>query len=77
VLRTGLLQLSTDQVLEKDMASRPRTSMTIRRALDSDLPAIEALLVRSGLPVDGVHDALGSFLVADEEGTLVGIAGVE
>jgi len=59
------------------MATINQTSAAIRPALPDDLPAIEALLVTSGLPTAGVAAALGSFLVAEHEGTLVGVVGVE
>jgi amino-acid N-acetyltransferase len=51
--------------------------VNIRDARDADLPAIEALLAGSGLPLDGVREALGTFLVAEAGGILVGVAGVE
>ena len=50
---------------------------TIRRAASSDLPGIEQLLTTSELPTAGVGDALAGFLVAEHEGTLVGVIGVE
>lgn len=49
----------------------------IRRASRGDLRGIERLLVASHLPTDGVADALGGFFVAEHEGTLVGVVGVE
>lgn len=49
----------------------------LRRATSSDLPAIERLLTASHLPLDGVKDALHSFVVAESAGKLVGVAGLE
>lgn len=49
----------------------------IRVAGQSDLPAIEALLTASDLPIIGVRDALCSFLVAEAEGKIVGVVGIE
>jgi N-acetylglutamate synthase-like GNAT family acetyltransferase len=43
----------------------------------SDLPAIERLLTASKLPLDGVREALPSFVVAEADGDLVGVAGLE
>jgi N-acetylglutamate synthase-like GNAT family acetyltransferase len=49
----------------------------IRRATPGDLAGIERLLVASGLPTEGVSSALDGFLVAEEEGRIVGVVGVE
>lgn len=49
----------------------------IRPALATDLPAIEDLLTRSSLPVDGVKKLLPSFVVGESEGRIVAVAGVE
>ncbi len=53
------------------------SSALIRGATMADLPAVERLLTESKLPLDGVREALGSFLVAESGGTLVGVAGLE
>ena len=50
---------------------------TVREATLSDLPAIEQLLTRSGLPLDGVRDALPTFIVAQAGDDVVGVAGLE
>src|SRR5687768_9533615 len=60
--------------------SVPRTGTheaQLRPALLSDLPAVERLLVASGLPLDDVRDALPTFLMAEHDGELVGVAGLE
>ena len=49
----------------------------IRAANPDDLSRVEALLVASGLPTAGVAAALGDFLVAEHDGTIVGVVGVE
>ena len=49
----------------------------IEPARTSDRPAIEALLEASGLPIDGFELALGTAVVAREEGRIVGCAAVE
>ncbi|HVD05087.1 MAG TPA: arsenic resistance N-acetyltransferase ArsN2 [Gemmatimonadaceae bacterium] len=53
------------------------SSTTIRSAAGSDLPAIERLLEANKLPLVGVRDAIGDFLVAERGGTLVGVIGLE
>ena len=59
------------------MDTMTRASAAIRPATVDDLPAIEALLVASSLPLAGVAGALGSFLVAEYDGAIVGVVGVE
>jgi amino-acid N-acetyltransferase len=50
---------------------------TLRPARDTDLPAVEHLLMASGLPITGVAEALRSFIVAESDGRLVGVVGLE
>ena len=50
---------------------------TLRLAAPSDEKAVEALLTASGLPLDGVHEALPCFVVAEDAGDIVGVAGIE
>ena len=59
------------------MTTSARTSAGIRPASPSDLGDIEKLLAANGLPTDGVSGALGDFLVAEHDGALVGVVGVE
>jgi amino-acid N-acetyltransferase len=51
--------------------------VTLRSAQAPDLPAVLALLSRSKLPTAGVADALPHFIIAETEGQLVGVAGLE
>jgi len=60
--------------------SIPETTVqhpTIRPATADDLSAVERLLRDSALPLDGVREALPSFVVADTGEQLVGVAGLE
>lgn len=57
--------------------SEPAASASIRQASTRELAQIEKLLVASNLPTAGVADALGGFLVAEHEGIVVGVVGVE
>ena len=52
---------------------------SLRAARGTDLPAIERLLVSSGLPTAGVAEALTSFVVAESEQDrrIVGVVGLE
>lgn len=50
---------------------------SLRAAEARDLPGVERLLVASGLPLDGVREALADFVVAEHDGALVGVAGLE
>ncbi len=49
----------------------------VRAATPTDLAAIEGLLTRSGLPLEGVSDALPTFVVAQAGDEIVGVAGLE
>lgn len=49
----------------------------IRPATPADLPSVERLLTDSDLPLAGVRESLKDFVVAEAEGDLVGVAGLE
>ena len=49
----------------------------IRPATAADAPAVLALLEGSALPTDGVEPHLADFLVAERDGEVRGVAGVE
>lgn len=49
----------------------------IRRATSVDFHAVSGLLTDSSLPLDGVPQSLDGFLVAESNGALVGVAGLE
>lgn len=55
------------------LAPRP----SLRRADHGDLPAVEHLLRESALPLDGVAGAIDDFIVAEHEGVVVGVVGLE
>jgi N-acetylglutamate synthase-like GNAT family acetyltransferase len=55
------------------IAETPR----LRPATEADLAAVERLLASNALPLDGVRDALPSFVVAEAGGDIVGVAGLE
>ena len=58
-------------------ASLDVSRITLRRATRSDERGVGALLTASALPLDGVHDALPYFVVAEDAGAVVGVAGIE
>jgi amino-acid N-acetyltransferase len=51
--------------------------VTLRNAEAADLPAVLSLLSRADLPSAGVAEALPHFVIAESEGELVGVAGLE
>lgn len=51
--------------------------MRIRNATMQDLPAVEKLLTTNDLPLDGVRENFGGFLVAEDGSTIVGAIGLE
>ncbi|HEX2716169.1 MAG TPA: arsenic resistance N-acetyltransferase ArsN2 [Gemmatimonadaceae bacterium] len=53
------------------------SDLTLRAAKAADLPDVERLLVASGLPLEGVKEALPAFVVAHAGDDLVGVAGLE
>ena len=78
MLRPRLLRLMTDNpAMESNMDATTARAPDIRPAAPSDESAIDALLRTVHLPVDGVRDALPNFVIAEDEGRIVGIAGVE
>lgn len=52
-------------------------SLVVRAAEARDLDRIESFLEAAGLPTAGVADVLASFLMAESEGRLLGVAGLE
>ncbi len=50
---------------------------TVRAARADDVPAVHALLQANALPLDGVVAPLDGFVVAELDGRLVGVAGIE
>lgn len=59
------------------MSTQEVTGATLRRATLDDEPEVAALLTASALPLEGVHEALPCFVVAEDAGAIVGVAGVE
>lgn len=49
----------------------------VRSASPDDLDAVERLLAASSLPLEGVRDALPTFVVAEVGDAIVGVAGLE
>jgi amino-acid N-acetyltransferase len=59
------------------MAMQELNGTTLRIATPGDEPAVAALLTASALPLDGVHEALPCFVVAEDAGEIIGVAGIE
>ena len=53
------------------------TEPRVRGAAPTDLAGVERLLTASGLPLDGVQEALSGFVVAEAGDDVVGVAGLE
>jgi len=51
--------------------------LEVRTAKEKDLPAVLSLLGRADLPTAGVADAFSHFIVAESEGRLIGVVGLE
>jgi amino-acid N-acetyltransferase len=51
--------------------------MKIRKAINRDLAAVEGLLSANDLPLDGVKENLSCFIVAEENGRVIGAVGLE
>jgi N-acetylglutamate synthase-like GNAT family acetyltransferase len=50
---------------------------TLRAATVADVPAVERLLAAAELPLAGVREAIATFMVAEQRGEVVGVAGLE
>jgi len=59
------------------MSTTSTPGAVLRPARADDLSAVERLLTDAHLPLDGVAEALPDFIVAEADGTLVGVAGLE
>ena len=51
--------------------------IVLRPARADEIEAIERLLAASALPVAGVAGALAHFVIAEHDGTIVGVTGLE
>ncbi len=56
---------------------RDRRCVSLRRASAADGEAIERLLTQEALPPDGVSEWLDHFWLAERDGAVAGVAGVE
>ncbi len=59
------------------MAQATVANAVLRPATTRDLAAIEQLLTAAQLPTAGVTEALANFIVAESDGRLVGVVGLE
>ena len=68
--------LTTDRMDVRNESTR--AGWIVRPARADDLPAVRALLSSCKLPVEGVEDQFGErYGVAEHEGEVVGVAGIE
>ena len=59
------------------MTDTVASTAVVRQATPGDLAGVEELLTRSGLPLDGVREALPTFVVAQAGDQIIGVAGLE
>jgi len=59
------------------VSPRKGDTVRIRNAHIADLPAVERLLAENDLPLEGVSDNFARFIVAEDEGAVVGAIGLE
>ncbi len=59
------------------MTTSDLDTAALRLASLDDEAAVSALLTTANLPLEGVHDALPCFIVAEAGGAIVGVAGIE
>lgn len=64
-------------ISEGPTSNVPTNAPRLRSAEPADLTAVEKLLTASGLPIDGVSEALATFVVAEAGSEVVGVAGLE
>jgi amino-acid N-acetyltransferase len=62
---------------EETMIASQVENANIRPATAADFSAVERLLTESELPLDGVRESFGDFVVAESAGEIVGVAGLE
>ncbi len=59
------------------MTIQERSDAVLRQATRDDESAVAALLEGAHLPLDGMVEALPCFVVAEDAGAIVGVAGIE
>ncbi|HEX6939695.1 MAG TPA: arsenic resistance N-acetyltransferase ArsN2 [Longimicrobiales bacterium] len=59
------------------MSGSVRAGVSLRPARPEDLAPVLDLLTASGLPVAGVEASFDRFMVADDAGRIIGVAGLE
>lgn len=67
--------MSTENMMTRSAAEN--ITVSLRAATAADLPSIFSLLTASDLPTVGVADALAGLTVAEDEGRIVGVVGLE
>jgi N-acetylglutamate synthase-like GNAT family acetyltransferase len=60
-----------------EMPTESTPAARLRPASAGDLSAVERLLEENALPLDGVREALHTFVVAEDGRDIVGVAGLE
>jgi N-acetylglutamate synthase-like GNAT family acetyltransferase/SAM-dependent methyltransferase len=71
------IKIASIKVAGRKPAADEKVKTRVEPANAKDFPAIEQLLQRSNLPIDGLHEISDSTLVARQNGSLVGVIGLE
>lgn len=71
------IKIASIKVAGRKPLAKEKTLTRVEPAEAPDLPAITQLLQRSELPADGIEKILDSTLVARQNGSLVGVIGLE
>lgn len=71
------IKIASIKVAGRKPAVDEKVKTRVEPASAEDFPAIEQLLQRSNLPIDGLHEISDSTLVARQNGSLVGVIGLE
>ena len=54
-----------------------QVSHVVRRATPDDRAQVHDLLTRASLPLGGIPDSLDGFVVAEDDGAIIGVGGIE
>jgi len=71
------IKIASIKVVGRKPEAKEKIVTRVEAATTNDLPAIELLLQKSNLPIEGLHEILDSTLVAREHENIIGVIGFE